>query len=291
MKARCAPAFLNVGRAVPAVVLINPSTIIELGTAMIRHICAYIFSFFLVISAASPVFAQNESITVFAAASLKEVLEEAGKSFTAADGMEVKFSFASSATIAKQIEAGAPADLFASADLKWMDYVAEKKLIQEDTRVNLLGNSLVVVAPATSNLNSLALTSEAITKALGDGRITTGDVNSVPVGIYAKAASQKLGIWDVIEKHLAQAENVRVALKSVALGEAPLGIVYSTDAKAEKAVKVVAAFPEDSHGPIIYPFAATKTTKGDGAKKFLDYLKSPAAKIIFERAGFPVLVK
>ncbi|MEI6398446.1 MAG: molybdate ABC transporter substrate-binding protein [Pseudomonadota bacterium] len=258
---------------------------------MLRHMCAYIFSFFLLVSAASPVLAASESITVFAAASLREVLEEAGKSFTASGGPEVKFSFASSSAIAKQIEAGAPADLFASADLKWMDYVTDKKLIQADTRVNLLGNTLVIVAPASSSLDRLPLTTEAIAKALGDGRITTGEVNSVPVGIYAKAASQKLGIWDVIEKHLAQAENVRAALKFVALGEAPLGIVYSTDAKAEKAVKVVAIFPEDSHDPIIYPFAVTTAAKGDGAKKFLEYLKTPAATAIFENAGFPILVR
>ncbi len=237
----------------------------------------------------SPAFAQSDPLTVFAAASLKDVLEAAGKSYAASGGPEVRFSFAASSALAKQIEAGAPADLFASADLKWMDYVSDKQLIRTDTRVNLLGNALVVIAPAASGLEQLPLTPDAFSKALGDGKLTTGEVNSVPVGIYAKAAAQKLGLWDVIEPHLAQSDNVRGALAFVARGEAPLGIVYATDAKVEKAVKVVAIFPEASHEPIIYPFAITVTAKGDRAQKFLDYLKSPAARSIFEAAGFPVL--
>ena len=161
---------------------------------------------------------------MFAAASLKDVFEEAGKAYTAQSGVEVKFSFAASSALAKQIEAAAPADLYASADLKWMEYLDEKKLIRKDTRVNLLGNELVVIAPASSPLNALEFSEAAFTEALGDSRLATGDVTSVPVGIYAKAALQKLNLWNVVEPRLAQAENVRAALAFVARKEAALGI-------------------------------------------------------------------
>ncbi len=235
--------------------------------------------------------AGGDPLLVFAAASLKDVFEETGKSFTAQSGVEVKFSFAASSALAKQIEAGAPADLFASADLKWMDYLDEKKLIKNDTRVNILGNDLVVVAPISSSLNMLDLNASAIVEALGDGRLATGDVNSVPVGVYAKAALQKLNLWSVVEPRLAQTDNVRAALAFVARKEASLGIVYKTDAQVERAVKIVATFPPDSHEAIIYPFALTASTKNPAAEDFLAFLKSPAARKIFEKAGFPVLVQ
>jgi molybdate transport system substrate-binding protein len=246
--------------------------------------------FFVIFGLSRPALAQTAPVTVFAAVSLKDVLEEAGQAFMAAGGPDIRFSFAASSAIAKQIENGAPADLFASADLRWMDYATQKKLIQPETRINLVGNNLVVVAPLESLLVKLDLTTEALTKALGDGRLAIGEVNSVPVGLYTKAALQKLGLWGVVENHLAQTENVRAALVFVARGEVPLGIVYATDAKADPKVKVVAAIPSDSHEPIVYPFAVTTSAKGEGAAQFLDYLKGPSGKTIFEKFGFPVLV-
>lgn len=233
--------------------------------------------------------ARAKSILVFAAASLKETLEEAGKSFTTDTGTEIMFSFAASSALAKQIEAGAPADLFASADLKWMDYLDEKKQIRAETRRNLIGNRLVIVAPQASAIKSLDLTGNAFAKALGEGKLATGEVNSVPAGIYAKSALQNLSLWELVEPKLAQADNVRGALAFVARNEAPLSIVYETDARVEPQVKIIARFPAESHAPIIYPFAVTAQSKNPEAKRFLNYLLSPKAKAIFEKAGFIVL--
>jgi len=255
-------------------------------TRLCSALCAFLL---LLLPLALPASAQSAPVTVFAAASLKDVLEEAGKGFTASGGPEVRFSFAASSALAKQIENGAPADVFASADLQWMDDVAAKSLIKPETRINLLGNSLVIVAPAASPLTKLDLTAEALSKALGDGRLATGEVNSVPVGLYAKAALQKLGLWQAVENHLAQTENVRAALVFVSRGEVPLGIVYATDALADPKVKIVATFPPDSHEPIVYPFAVTKAAQTEGAAAFLAFLKGPTAKAIFEKYGFPVL--
>jgi molybdate transport system substrate-binding protein len=238
---------------------------------------------------AAPQPAAAQQITVFAAASLKDALEDAAKSFTAANGASVRFSFAASSALAKQIEQGAPADLFASADLDWMNYLAERKLIRPDTRVDLLGNRLVVVVARESPLNELKLDVPSVRAALGDGRLTTGEVNSVPVGKYAKAALEKLGLWGEVQPRLAMTETVRAALALVARGEAPLGIVYATDAAAEPKVKVVATFPSDSHAPIIYPFALTAETKLDSARQFLEYLKGPVARRAFEAQGFSIL--
>jgi molybdate transport system substrate-binding protein len=235
--------------------------------------------------------ARADSILVFAAASLKETLENAGKAFTADTGTEVKFSFAASSALAKQIEAGAPADLFASADLKWMDYLDEKKFIRSETRKNIIGNRLVIVAPQSSVLKSIEFTEEAFTKALGDGKLATGEVNSVPAGIYAKSALQNLKLWTLVEPKLAQADNVRAALAFVARNEAPLGIVYETDARVEPQVKIIARFPAESHAPIIYPCAVTGQSKSPEAEHFLNYLTSPKAKAIFETAGFIVLAQ
>ena len=231
-------------------------------------------------------FARGEPVLVFAAASLKESLEETGKAFTAESGIEVKFSFAASSALAKQLEAGAPADLFASADLKWMDYLDDKKIIRPETRVNLLGNRLVVVAPTTSALTTLDFTAVAFMNALGDGKLATGEVNSVPAGIYAKSALQNLRLWIFVETKLAQSDNVRAALAFVARNEASLGIVYETDARVEPLVKIIAHFPSESHAPIIYPLAITSASKNPEAEKFLRYLNSPSAKAIFEKAGF-----
>src|SRR4051812_22376382 len=212
----------------------------------------------------------QEVVTVFAAASLRNALEEAAQSFSTTSSTPVRFSFAASSALARQIEQGAPADLFASADREWMDYLSERNLIQPATRVDLLGNRLVIIAPAESPIRDLALTADALRQAAGQGRIAMGEVSAVPAGRYAKAALDKLGLWRELQPRIAQTENVRAALVLVSSGEAPLGIVYETDAKADpnKAdpkVRVVAVFRPDSHPPIVYPFAITRTAKGDGA--------------------------
>ena len=241
--------------------------------------------------ALQPVFAQDDAITVLAAASLKEALEEAGKVFSARNGTEIKFSFAASAIIAKQIASGAPADLFASADINWMNYLDEKNLIQSNSRVNLLGNSLVFIAPQLSNIQNMPLTQEGILEAVGNGKIAIADMNTAPIGLYAKNASQKLGIWDVIEPRLLQAKNVIGAVLAVARGDAPIGLVYFTDAKNDSSVKIVAIYPEESNVLITYSFALTKASKNPEAEKFLEFLKTPTAMEIFEKAGYRILLK
>jgi molybdate transport system substrate-binding protein len=235
--------------------------------------------------------AQDQTITVFAAASMKNALDDVDAAFTKKTGIKIVASYDASSALMKQIEGGAPADVFVSADLKWMDYGAQKKLIKDDTRVNLLGNQLVLIAAKDSKIDHVTIASGFdLAKLAGDGRIATGDVQAVPVGIYAKAALEKLGVWASVEPKMAMAANVRAALILVARGEAPLGIVYSTDAKVEPGVKVVGVFPEDSHDPIIYPVAATTGGKSD-VTPYLAFLRSQAAKTIFESYGFTVLVK
>jgi molybdate transport system substrate-binding protein len=204
-------------------------------------------------------------------------------------GVKVVASYDASSALIRQIEAGAPADAFVSADLKWMDYGVQKKVIDNDSRVNLLGNTLVLIAPTDSKIGNVTIAPGFDLAGLaGDGRIATGDVKAVPVGIYAKEALEKLGVWAAVEPKMAMTSNVRAALVLVARGEAPLGIVYSTDAKVEPGVKIVGTFPEDSHPPIVYPVAATTNAKPDTAA-YLTFLRSPAARSIFERYGFAVL--
>jgi molybdate transport system substrate-binding protein len=235
--------------------------------------------------------AQDKSITVFAAASMKNALDDVDAAFTKKTGIKVVASYDASSALMKQIEGGAPADVFVSADLKWMDYGSQKKLIKDDTRINLLGNELVLIAPKDSKIDKVTIEPGFdLAKLAGDGRIATGDVAAVPVGIYAKAALEKLGIWSSVEAKIANAANVRAALILVARGEAPLGIVYSTDAKVEPGVKVVGVFPESSHDPIIYPVAATASAKPD-ATPYLAFLRSTEAKALFEKYGFSFLVK
>jgi molybdate transport system substrate-binding protein len=235
--------------------------------------------------------AQNPSLTVFAAASMKNALDDVNAAFTGDTGIKVTASYATSPVLIKQIEQGAPADIFVSADLDWMDYGSQKKLIKEETRLNMLGNRLVLIAPSDSNLANVAIGPGFDLAGLaGDGRIATGDVSTVPVGKYAKTALQKLGSWAAASSKMAMTESVRAALMLVARGEAPIGIVYETDAKVEPRVKVIGVFPEDSHPPVTYPVAATVTSKPDAAL-YLDYLHSSAAKAIFEKYGFSFLVK
>lgn len=254
----------------------------------LRHV-AFAFTMFGA-ALASPAVAQ-QNITVFAAASLKNALDDIDAAFTKSGGPKVVVSYAASSALAQQIEAGAPADVFISADLKWMDYVAGKKLITPDTRVNLLGNKLVLIAPSNSKLGNVKIEKGFdIAKLAGNGRIAVADTKSVPAGLYAKAALTSLGSWAAAEPKLAQAENVRATLAFVARGETPVGIVYETDAKIEPKVKIVGEFPNGSYPPVTYPVAATVSTKNPAVGKYLDFLRSQAAKSIFEKYGFSFLV-
>jgi molybdate transport system substrate-binding protein len=234
--------------------------------------------------------AAERVLTVFAAASLTNVLQEAGDAYTAETGAPVRFSFAASSALAKQLETGAPADAFISADQDWMNYLAERRLIQPATRVDLVSNSLVLIAPLDSTVKLRiapgAALAPALAAALGrEGRLATGDPASVPVGKYAQAALTKLGAWGSVEKRLVGADNVRTALAFVARGEAPLGIVYATDARSEPKVKVIDTFPADSHEAITYPAAAT-VSGGTDAARFVNFLTGAKARAIFDKAGF-----
>jgi molybdate transport system substrate-binding protein len=256
------------------------------------HRLAGLVAAFLILcgSAFSPALAQDKSLIVFAAASMKNALDDIDAAYTAKTGVKVVASYAASSALAKQIEQGAPADVFVSADTDWMDYAISKKNINEPTRVNLLGNSIVLIAPMDSKIGDVTIGQGFdLAKLAGDGKIATGDVAAVPVGKYAKAALEKLGAWQAAEPKFAMAESVRAALTLVARGEAVLGIVYSTDAKVEPGVKIVGTFPADSHPPIIYPVAATTTAKPEAAD-YLAFLRSSASKTILEKYGFNFLV-
>jgi len=236
--------------------------------------------------------AQARSLVVFAAASLKNALDEIASGWAKDTGKPMpRISYAASSALAKQMEQGAPADLFISADLDWMDYVARKDLIKADTRVNLLGNKIVLIAPRDSKATVEVKQGFDLAKVLAGGKLAMANVDAVPAGKYGKAALEKLGAWDGVKSNVAQAENVRAALVLVARGEAALGIVYATDAAAEPNVKIVGSFPEDSHPPIIYPAAVTREAKSADARPFLDYLKTIQARPAFEKQGFTVLVK
>ncbi len=239
---------------------------------------------------ATPARAQSKPVVVFAAASMKNALDEIARGWTAKSKTEVKSSYAASSALAKQIEAGAPADIFISADLDWMNYVEGKKLVKDGTRLNLLGNAIVLVANKDWNKGDVKIAKGFdLAKLLGDARLSMANVDSVPAGKYGKAALQSLGAWDGVSDKLAQAENVRAALALVGRNEAPLGIVYKTDAAADKNVKIVGTFPEDSHKPIVYPAALLKDSKNAKGAEFLKYLSGPEAKTIFEKHGFSVL--
>jgi molybdate transport system substrate-binding protein len=227
----------------------------------------------------------DDATLVFAAASLKNALDSAVGDYSKTTGKTVTVSYAATSALAKQIQEGAPADIFFSADLDWMDKLQDKKLIEADSRVTLLGNELVLVAPQDSAVSLTIAPSFALSDALGDGKLAMAMTASVPAGKYGKAALEKLGVWDSVSPKVAESENVRAALELVSRGEAALGIVYTTDANADKGVKVIGTFPEDSHPPILYPIALTASAKPD-ARAFLDYLTSVKAKPIFEAQGF-----
>jgi molybdate transport system substrate-binding protein len=256
-----------------------------------RFVLAAFAAALTIAATASSAPAQDKPITVFAAASMKNALDEIDGAFTKKTGVKVLASYAASSALIKQIEQGAPADVYVSADLQWMDYGVEKKLIKDDTRINLLGNRLVLIAPKDTKIGNVTIGPGFDIAALaGKGRIAVGDVRAVPAGLYAKAALEKLGAWAAAEPKLAMTENVRAALLLVARGEAPLGIVYGTDAKIEPAVKVIGVFPEDSHPPIIYPVALTVNAKPEAAQ-YLEFLRTQTARTIFEGYGFGFLIK
>lgn len=242
-------------------------------------------------SVGNPARGQEKSganVVVFAAASLKDALDEAANTWAARTGRKAIIAYAASSALAKQIERGAPADLFISADLDWMDYLAERKLIKAETRTNLLGNRIVLIAARSAAIQLKIEPGFDLARALGDGHLAMANVDAVPAGKYGKAALEKLGAWDKVKSKVAEAENVRAALLFVSRGEAPLGIVYRTDAFADPNVAVVDTFPEETHPPVLYP-AATTAQSASETGAFLAFLKSPEARSAFEKQGFTVL--
>jgi molybdate transport system substrate-binding protein len=237
-----------------------------------------------------PARAEDKGPMVFAAASLKDALDAINAEWKKESGIKATISYAASSALAKQIEQGAPTDIFVSADEDWMDYLATRKLIKPGTRFDLVGNKLVLIAPKDSKLTATIASGFPLASLLGDGHLAMADTASVPAGKYGKAALEKLGVWDGVKDRIAQAENVRAALALVSRGEAPLGVVYATDAKADPKVKVLDTFPESTHAPIIYPIAVTASSTNKEAPAFLAYLKTAAAQSVFEAQGFKVLL-
>ena len=233
--------------------------------------------------------AHADDVVVFAAASLKPALDTLLESPEAKAIGKIRPSYGASSQLARQIEAGAPAAVFVSADRDWMDYVAQKDLVEPGTRVDLLGNALVVVAPKESTATIDVARPASFAAALGDGRLAMAEPNSVPAGKYGKAALTKLGIWSGIEARVVAADNVRAALNFVVRGEAPLGIVYRSDAVSEPTVRIVATFPADSHETIVYPLALVRGHVSDAAKNVHALLRAPAARAVFQKYGFDVV--
>jgi molybdate transport system substrate-binding protein len=243
----------------------------------------------LVMAASGAARADDNNLTIFAAASLKNALEAVNTACEADVGEKATISFAGSSALAKQIEQGAPADIFMSADLDWMAYLSDKNLTKKDTETKLLGNSIVLIAPADSTATVDLKQGVDLAAVVGDGKLAMANTDSVPAGKYGKAALESLGAWAGVESKVAQAENVRAALALVSTGEAPFGIVYKTDAAADKKVKVLATFGADTHPPIVYPVAVTAEAKDADAPKFLKCLQTDKARALFEEQGFTVL--
>ena len=245
--------------------------------------------FYVLVVLLLPLSARAQEVTVFAAASLTDAMKDISAKWSATGHKPLVMSFGSSSTLARQIEQGAPANVFASADEKWMDYLAQKNLIVADTRKDLLGNDLVLVVAADKPMHVTINKSFDLMALLGaNGRLATGDPAHVPVGIYAEQALKKLGMWDNVSPRLARTEDVRAALLLVERGEAPAGIVYATDAAVSKAVMIAGTFPADSHDPVSYPFAVTKSGDTPEARALLQFLTSPPAREVFAQRGFKV---
>jgi molybdate transport system substrate-binding protein len=243
----------------------------------------------LVLTLLVPLTARAQELTVFAAASLTDAMKDVSALWTKDGHPALRLSFGASSTLARQIEQGAPAALFASADEKWMDYLADKKLIVADTRKSLLGNDLVLVVPADKPQHVTVGPDFDLLGMLGStGRLATGDPAHVPVGIYAEQALKKLGLWDKVAPRLAATEDVRAALLLVERGEAPVGIVYGTDAAVSKAVMVAGTFPANSHDPVSYPFAVVKSGDTPEVRALMTFLEGPRARAVFVQRGFKV---
>ena len=265
-----------------------PSTWPSLGKIAKTLLLGLLLSGFTLVGGAS---AQTRDVVVFAAASLKNALDDAGASWMRETGKRVTISYAASNALAKQIEAGAPADLFFSADLDWMDHLASKGLIKPESRVSLLGNALVLVAAKGSAMQVALQPGIDLAAILGSNRLAMGHVDAVPAGKYGKAALEHLGAWAGVKGKVAQADNVRAALLLVSRGEAPLGIVYRTDAVSDPNVSIVATFPEGSHPPIVYPVALTKDSANPDAVAFLAFLRSDKSRPFFDKQGFTFVGK
>ena len=253
---------------------------------MSRRLIAHLFaiSAFLVV----PAVAQQGPV-VFAAASLKNALDAVNAACTSDVGGAAIISYAASSALAKQIEQGAPADIFFSADLDWMAYLSDRNLTKKDTETRLLGNRIVLIAPADSQASATIESGFDLAGLLGGGKLAMANVDSVPAGKYGKEALEKLGVWSSVEGEVAQAENVRAAMALVSIGEAPLGIVYQTDAAADAGVRIVGTFPEETHAPIIYPVAGLAESKSPFVDAFLACLRSEKGRALFEKHGFAVL--
>ncbi|MGD9764902.1 MAG: molybdate ABC transporter substrate-binding protein [Candidatus Binatia bacterium] len=247
------------------------------------------FGLLVTVAAVRPAGAEASDVLVFAAASLKNALDDVNAQWARETGKRASISYAATSALAKQIESGAPADVFVSADVEWMDYLAERNLIRPDSRRNLLGNELVLIAPKDASVRATIAPNFPLASYLGDGRLALADTAAVPAGRYAKAALEALGVWPSVEGRIAQAENVRAVLLLVSRGEAPLGIVYQTDANADPGVQVLGTFPRATHPPIIYPVAITAGSKNPEAVSFVAFLQSPAARAAFEKQSFAVL--
>ena len=257
---------------------------------MIRSVVAVVLAALVSLLPLSALAQGNDRIMVFAAASLTDALQEIGTAYGRERGKRVVFSFAASMTLARQIELSAGADLFIAADSESMDYLEQRNRIARPSRQDLLGNRLVLIAPANANTTLAIAPQMKLAEALRGGRLAMANVESVPAGRYGRAALMALGAWTEVADRLAQGEDVRTALAYVARGEAPLGIVYATDARVEPRVRVVGTFPENTHPPIVYPAALTPEASADAAQ-FLAYLRGPQAHAVFERAGFTVLAQ
>lgn len=243
----------------------------------------------MVAAMAAPAWAQARDVVVLAAASLKNALDDASAAWTKEAGRSAKISYAGSSALARQIEAGIPADVFIPADTWWMDHVAARKLIKPSSRTDFLGNRIVLIAPRDSKVELSVEKGFDLRAALGGGRLAMANIDAVPAGKYGKAALESLGVWPSVADRVAQAENVRMALTLVSRGEAPLGIVYRTDAASDPNVRIVGAFPDGAHPPVVYPLALLATSTNPDAQAFVDFLRSPRARPFFERQGFSVL--
>ena len=252
-------------------------------------VCVLFFAALIVTLQGLPAPAQVRNVLVFGAASLKDALDNADARYLSSNGHKIVVSYGASSTLAKQIDNGAPADVFISADLDWMDYLSQRSLIKPETRFNFLGNKLVLIARADDPIKLAVGPNFPLARALGTSRLAIADPASVPAGRYGKAALESLGVWASVEGKLAPAQDVRATLAFVSRGEAPLGIVYQTDATADKAVKIVGEFPESSYPPIVYPLAVTRSSANPGTADYIAFLKSSAARPDFEKQGFVML--